>query len=276
MKKTIFILLDGCGFDVATENLGFLEHLVQEGQGGKYKILGELPSSSRPIYETLLTGLSVFSHGIVNNSTVRRSKEISVFDLCVDSGLKTAASAYYWISELYVRAPFDPDNDRIRLQSESAINYGIYYYEDIYPDSHVFNDAEFLRKNCSPDFLFIHSMNLDDSGHHSGCHSKEHHMTALKVNELMATFMPKWLNAGYQVIVTADHGMSEMGLHGGNTEVQRIVPLYLFSERVRKGSFCESTISQLLIAPLLCDLLGIEKSPKMKNLEDLGVDLFEK
>lgn len=275
MKKTIFILLDGCGFDVATENLGFLEHLIQEGQGGKYKVIGELPSSSRPIYETLLTGLPVYQHGIVNNSIVRKSKEISVFDLCTERGLKTAASAYYWISELYSRAPFDLVNDRIKLQSESAINHGIYYYEDFYPDSHVFNDAEFLRKNYSPDFLFIHPMNLDDSGHHYGRHSREHHKMALKVNDIMATIMPRWFKAGYQVAITADHGMNEMGLHGGNTELQRVVPLYLFSDQVKKGTFCQAAIPQLAIAPMLCKLLGIEKSPKMKNLEDLGVDIFE-
>lgn len=275
MKKTIFILLDGCGFDVATQTLGFLEHLIENSQGGKYKVQGELPSNSRPIYETLLTGLPVYEHGIVSNNIVRRSKEISIFDLCIDRGLKTAASAYFWISELYVRAPFDRINDRIKLESESAIENGIYYYEDIYPDSHVFNDAEFLRKRYSPDFLFIHPMNLDDSGHCYGHSSSEHHIMGLKANDLMATLIPSWIKEGYEVVVSADHGMNEWGLHGGNTELQRVVPLYLFSDRVKKGNFSEIAISQLAVAPMICALLGIDKSPNMKNLEDLGVDIFE-
>lgn len=275
MKKIIFILIDGCGFDVATENFGYLEHLIQEGVGGKYKILGELPSSSRPIYETLFTGLPVNEHGVTSNNVVRRSKEISVFELCRDRGLRTAASAYYWISELYVRAPFEPVRDRFMDATENSIEHGIYYYEDMYPDSHVFHDAEYLRKSFYPDLLFIHPMNIDHSGHSFGNDAKEHHFMVLKTGDLMAELIPKWLKANYQVVVTADHGMNEKGLHGGNTELQRCVPLYIFSQDVKKGNFCKETISQLAIAPLLCELLGIEKSLKMKSLKDLGVDLFE-
>ena len=275
MNKTIFILLDGCGFDVAESNLGYLEHLIEKNQGAKYRVLGELPSSSRPIYETLFTGLPPYKHGIIENHTPSRSRKESIFDLCAKQGFITAAAAYYWISELYVTSPFDPSQHRYNLSSESPIKHGIYYYEDCYPDSHVFSDAEFLRIQYTPDFLFIHPMNSDDSGHHFGFHSKEHHSTVLKVNEILAVFMPGWLASGYQVVITADHGMNELGLHGGNSQVQRTVALYLFSKGLKTGNFSDTTIPQISIAPLLCSLLGIEPSPEMKSLSDLGVDLFE-
>lgn len=57
MGKTIFVLLDACGYEIATRYLGYLEHMVDYGLAAKYKVRGELPSMSRPMYETLMTGV---------------------------------------------------------------------------------------------------------------------------------------------------------------------------------------------------------------------------
>ncbi len=278
MPKTIFILIDGLGYRQATHNLGFLEHLVEQGMGLKTRVLSELPSSSRPLYETLLTGLPAAIHGIACNLTVRRSKFQSVFDLCRENGLTTAASAYYWISELYTRAPFQHVDDRIRLMNDGAINHGIYYFEDSYPDSHVFSDAEYLRGSFDPDFLLVHSMNVDDAGHKDGCNSPGYYMAAAKLNVVLSGVLPGWMKAGYNILVTSDHGMDEFGLHGGNTQNQRLVPLYIFSNQVRKatGLFSEEPLPQLAVAPILCRLLALHKSREMKDLYEFGVDLFEK
>ena len=74
MNKVIFILVDALGLDAATKHCGFLEHMVEAGQGAKYRMIGELPSISRPMYETLLSGLPVWKHGITSNDTRRRSR----------------------------------------------------------------------------------------------------------------------------------------------------------------------------------------------------------
>ena len=70
---------------------------------------GELPSMSRPMYETSLTGLPSSVHGITHNQVVRPSAFPNVFSLCRQQGLVTAAAAYQWMSELYSRpGRFDP------------------------------------------------------------------------------------------------------------------------------------------------------------------------
>lgn len=275
MTKLIVLLLDGCGYDLATRTMGYLEHLVESGLAAKYKILGELPSSSRPMYETILTGLPAHQHGVVNNSVVRKSEKHSVFDLCSENGLVTAASAYYWISELYVNAPFDFNKDRIQLRSTSSIHHGIYYYEDHYPDSHVLSDGEFLRDQYAPDFLFLHTMNIDDAGHKKKKQPANYEKAALRVNELLSDYIPIWLSNKYQILITADHGMGEEGYHGGNSEIQRMVPLYLVTPHAKAGYHTEEPFSQLYIAPLICNLLRIKKTPEMKNIKDIGVDIVE-
>lgn len=72
-----------------TRNLGYLEHLIDYKKGAKYKVKGELPSLSRPMYATLLTGTPVFSHGITTNDTLRTLDCDNVFSLCQKQGGKT-------------------------------------------------------------------------------------------------------------------------------------------------------------------------------------------
>lgn len=273
--KLILVLLDGCCYDTATENLGYLEHLVSVGKGSKFRVMGELPSMSRPMYETLMTGLPVHWHGITNNQMIRGSNQISLFDLCIDHNLTTAAAAYYWISELYVRAPFRSVADRIQFKTDFKIQNGIYYFEDHYPDSHVYSDAEYLRQQYQPDFLLVHTMNIDDAGHKFGSNSKEYHSAAAMENIYLSTVLPTWTEAGYQVMVTADHGMNGYHLHGGNSEQQRAVPLYLFSDKIRKKADTDHHISELYIAPIVCRMLGIEPSSGMRTLSEMEEDIFE-
>lgn len=82
MDKTIFVLLDACQYAAGTRNLGYLEHLIDYKKGAKYKVKGELPSLSRPMYATLLTGLPAYRHGIAANETVRTLHCEHVFSLC--------------------------------------------------------------------------------------------------------------------------------------------------------------------------------------------------
>ena len=265
MGKTILVLLDACRLDAISRTAGYLEHLVEVGQGAKYQVRGELPSMSRPMYETSLTGLPVSVHGITDNRVVRRSRCDNVFRLCRSRGLVTAAAAYFWMAELYSRAPFRQLTDRYQLEGEGDICHGIFYFEDPYPDSHLYLDGEFLRRTYSPDFLLLHSMNVDLAGHLHGGGSREYLAAVQAAVEYLALLLPQWLEEGWQVVVTADHGMSPEGFHGGPSDDQRIIPLYVFAPGAVPGDHTERPISQLNLAPLLCRLLEIPPAPGMRQ-----------
>lgn len=278
MNKVILVLLDGCTYDGAKENMGFLEHLIESNKGTKLKVKGELPSMSRPIYETIFTGLPVSEHLIVNNIISRSSKEENIFSLCKDNNLRTAAAAYYWVSELYNRSPFNPIEDRIQLNSNNNIENGFFYYEDYYPDSHLFNDGEFLRTKFNPNLLLIHSMNIDYAGHKFGSNSIEYMSSISRADTNLGLYLPKWILEGYNVIVTSDHGMNVKGIHGGNEYIQRYVPLYIFTNgkiNMKKGDFTENEVCQLSLAPLVCKLLGIDQAKKMIDIKKFGGGIFE-
>ncbi len=265
MNKTIFVLLDACQYEAGTRNLGYLEHLTDCGLGAKYKVKGDLPSLSAPMYATLLTGVPAHVHGIVANETLHTLSEENVFSLCRRHGGVTGAAAYYWISELYNHSPFLMMEDRIQTETGGMIDAGIFYWEDEYPDTHLFADGEYIRRTYNPDFMMYHSMAIDYAGHAKGAGSREYEEAVAKAGHILAALMGAWRREGYQVVVTADHGINTLGIHGGTDEWQRDVPLYIFADGIRTGRFEEQYISQLNIAPLLCRLLGIPAGASMKS-----------
>jgi predicted AlkP superfamily pyrophosphatase or phosphodiesterase len=262
-EKLILIVLDGCRYDTAIEQMGVMNHFVEHQQATLIKVIAEMPSNSRPLYEVLGTGVPSYRNGILTNGHVRRSQEISLFDLVKQAGGKTGAAAYYWQSELFNEAPYDITRHRIQHDENKAIQHGIFYSEDGYPDSHVFADANYLIQTYTPNFMLIHSMNIDDIGHKFTADSREYAAAVNHVDTILGMCLPEWLQLGYQILVTADHGMDNKGLHGGSLAAHREVPFFIFSTKFPENSGIRQ-MNQLEVAPLICNLLGIEASDKMQ------------
>lgn len=129
-EKLIVIILDGCRYDTAVAQLGFLNHLVEHQQGRLLKVQAEMPSNSRPLYEVLMTGVPTYQNQIYTNFNSQRSKESSLFDLVKENGGTTGAAAYYWYSELYNQAPYRIKVDRIQHDETKLIQHGMFYSED--------------------------------------------------------------------------------------------------------------------------------------------------
>lgn len=268
-KKLVVVVLDGLRYNAARKYLGYMEHLVEQGEAACRLVQSQLPSLSRPLYEVLLTGTPVARNGITANHIARLSREQSVFHLASAAGLRTAAAAYHWVSELYNRSPFHPVTDRHQHDESQPIQHGIFYFEDHYPDSHLFLDAEHLRTVYDPHFLYIHSMNIDDMGHKHGGESKQYEGAVRAVDGMLATLVPLWRSQGYEIIVTSDHGMNAMGQHGGTEPEERNVPLYVFGELPIPSPKLQGDqgLSQLDLAPLMCHYLGIKPSEAMVKWE---------
>jgi predicted AlkP superfamily pyrophosphatase or phosphodiesterase len=259
-NKVILIILDGLNYQVARDCMGFLHALTHYGEASLYKIESELPSNSRPLYECILTGVSPVLSGICHNGVSRNSNQESVFSLARNQGLKTAAAAYHWISELYNRTPFDPLRDRFTHDEDLLIQHGCFYSNDAYPDDHLFIDAEWLRAAHDPDFLLIHPMSIDAAGHRAGVDSAHYRNAARHADTVLSDHLPRWINQDYQILITADHGMNADNNHGGVLPEEREVPLYTVGSRFSHDSGCEPR--QTDICGNVCELLGLEAHAK--------------
>lgn len=265
MIKVILILCDALRYDVAKANMGFLGHLVETKQASLYKIIGELPSLSRPMYETIHTGLSVSEHGIVANTITRLSVKPNIFQVVRDAGKVTAAAAYFWVSELYNRAPYDPIDDKEVDDESLSIQHGRYYTEDEYPDIELFFTAAHLVRRFSPDYLLLHPMGMDYYGETFGADTKEYRSHAVYQDKKLAPLIMEWRERGYTILVTGDHGINADGDHGGTTSDQRDVPLFIIHPNREGRGDTNEVVSHLRIAPTILSLLEIPIPGTMKH-----------
>lgn len=264
-KKIILIIIDGLNYETSKE-MGYMKALEEGGIASHYKVTAELPTLSRPLYETILTGVTPVEHGVVGNQIDRLSKEENIFSLARKAGLRTGAAAYHWVSELYNSTPFNEKKDTYTINIEKNIQYGRFYQADHYPDNHLFFDGEWIRKTHNPHFLLIHSMNIDDFGHKFGSKSLEYRNGARRVDRILSDWIPFWIEKNYKIIVTADHGMNNDKTHGSFSHEEREVPMWLIGDEFKAGEIRK--ISQLQIAPIICRVLGIDSGSKMIEIEE--------
>ncbi|WJV53197.1 alkaline phosphatase family protein [Prodigiosinella aquatilis] len=253
--RTILVVLDGLAFQVARDAMGYMQAECAAGRGQLYQLECELPSLSRPLYECIMTGRTPVESGIVHNGISRLTHGRSIFHYARDAGLTTAAAAYHWVSELYNRAPFDAVRDRHTEDLSLPIQYGHFYHDDSYPDSHLFEDAESLLRRYQPDFLLIHPMNIDDAGHRHGLSSPQYRNKARMADGYLSHWMPRWLAEGYQVLVTSDHGMNDDHSHGGRLPQECEVPLYVFGRGFSLRA--DAAPQQTELCGVVCQLLGV-------------------
>ena len=228
--KVILIVIDGLAWQVAESETGYLHALAEAGAASILRMQSALPTLSRPLYECLLTGATPVESGILHNGVVRLSTGQSLFHLAAQAGLKTAAAAYYWISELYNRAPYVARRDRFTNDPSLPIQHGVFYQSDDYPDSHLFLDAAHLLQRWQPDFLLVHPMGVDDAGHHHGLDSPAYRHATRRADLLLSDYLPEWRAAGYQTVIVSDHGMTNDRAHGGCRPEERDVPLILVGD----------------------------------------------
>ena len=264
MSKVILVLSDGLRYDTAAASMGYLGHLVEAKLASLYKVTGELPSISRPMYETIHTGLPVSSHGIVSNQVVRTSTKPNIFHSARAAGRITAAAAYYWISELYNRSPYNPIDDREVDNASLSIQHGRFYTQDEFPDIELFATAGMLVQRFNPDYMLVHPMGMDHAGETHGANSSEYRNQAVRQDRWLATYLTDWMKRGYNILFTADHGINADGMHGGTTPDVREVPLYIIKPAQVGLGNTGATVSQLQIAPTICKLLELEIPETMK------------
>lgn len=223
--KLAVIIADGLRAEVARTAMGYLHALVEAGRARHTEFACDLPGISRPLYATLLNGQTPLEHGIVSNLTVAPAGT-TWLDEAHRHGLSSVVVAYHWFYELLSGQTFDALADRHRVPVGRGIRGAAWYFEDAYPDSHAIADVEALRLAHDPDLLLLHPMGPDDAGHRHGGDSTAYRACARKLDHLLALTLPKWHAAGFDVILTSDHGMGPDHQHGGDWPVERLVPFY--------------------------------------------------
>nr|WP_229825451.1 alkaline phosphatase family protein [Gemmobacter nanjingensis] len=263
MPKLLLILIDGVPYANWRRLFGNLEGWVARGDARVWKMRSVLPSTSATCYASIHTGLPPQITRVWGNEAVRRLDHPDIFSESHRAGLKTGAVAHSFWSEFFNRAPFDAVRDVEYDEPDGPISHGrfhtMYGYNLINQttpaDHDLFATLTRLCERHGIDYGMLHTCTLDSMGHRFGhaCHEMDHACYALDAQ--LAPFLQRWLDAGYEVIVTADHGQDMRGHHGGAADEQRDFALYYFG--AAEGPAPDVLLDQLSLAPTILSRLGV-------------------
>lgn len=270
-KKLLLIILDGVPYRNFRRLFGNLEGWVDAGDARVWKLRAVLPSISASCYASIHTGVAPAEHGCTGNGNVFRLGHQDVFSQVRRAGGITGGVAHSFWSEFFNRSPFDYVRDvEYDEPDSSTINHGRFHTMTGYgrdnqmtpSDVDLFASLTNLCLRFGLNYGMLHTCTLDSMGHRffHDCQEMDH--ACFVMDEMLAPFIPKWRAAGYEVIVTADHGQDERGHHGGRGALQQETALYYFGPA--EGPREDAVIDQLQLAPTILERLGAPVAETMK------------
>lgn len=270
-NKLLLIILDGVPYRNWRRLFGNLEGWVDSGDARVWKIRSVLPSISASCYASIHTGVVPAQHGCTGNGNVFRISEPDVFAQVRKGGGVTGAVAHSFWSEFFTRHPFDLVRDIEYDEPDSdTINHGRFHTMTGYSavnqmtpcDLDLFATLTNMCLRFGLDYGMLHTCTLDSMGHRffHDCQEMDHACHVM--DEMLAPFIMKWRQAGYEILVTADHGQDARGHHGGRDPLQQEAALYYFGDA--EGPARDVVIDQLQLAPTILSRLGAPVPETMK------------
>jgi len=270
-NKLLLIILDGVPYRNWRRLFGNLEGWVESGDARVWKHRAVLPSISASCYASIHTVVTPQVHGCTGNGNVFRLSQPDVFSEVRRAGGVTGAVAHSFWSEFFNRHPFDYVRDIEYDEPDSeTINHGRFHSMTGYgmdnqmtpSDVDLFGTLTNLCLNKGLNYGMLHTCTLDSMGHRFFHESQEMDHACFVMDEMLAPFIPQWRAAGYEVIVTADHGQDDRGHHGGRGALQQESALYYFGPA--DGPPEDTVIDQLQLAPTILSRLGADIPKSMK------------
>jgi predicted AlkP superfamily pyrophosphatase or phosphodiesterase len=274
-NKVILLILDGLGYSYARKLMGNLEGWVDSGEATLWKGLSVLPSVSGPCYASIHTGLTPQEHGVTSNYHQGKLEDPDIFSAVKSAGGTTAAVAHSFFSDYFQASPFnhlcDMEVDDINRPIQHARFYTMAGENKAQPatpsDIDLFWQMSLLIQRHQPDYFLFHSSTLDSLGHHYGFDSIEIDKNCYVIDAALGDFIPRWQEQGYDVIVTADHGQSARGHHGGTEAIMRDIPIYYFAnpDNALDGPPTGVVIDQTALAPSILQRMGVNIPESMQT-----------
>ncbi|WP_282606108.1 alkaline phosphatase family protein [Pelagibius sp. Alg239-R121] len=271
-NKLLLLIIDGVPWRNWRRLFGNLEGWVDTGEARVWKIRAPLPSVSAPCYASIHTGVVPAVHGCTGNYDVNRLSVPDIFSEIRGAGGITGAITHSSWSEFFNRAPFDPVRDIEYDEPESSsINHGRFHTmsgdwsaNQMTPsDADLFATLTMLTERFGIDYGILHSCTLDSMGHRFKHDCEETDGSCYLLDAQLAPYIKRWRQAGYEIIVTADHGQSERGHHGGRGEDQQDTALYYFGPA--KGPEPETLLQITQIAPTVLTRMQVPLPETMKE-----------
>jgi Type I phosphodiesterase / nucleotide pyrophosphatase len=240
-RRAVVILVDGLSRSFAE---GFASRRRIEAEGQCRTMVGGPITVSRPMYAVLSTGLEEDRSGCRNNDETTPLAADSIWQSARRSGrVVTGLSAVRWWQQLF------PD--------------GFDRYDTVEKEADEVFGRETLR-----DLSLVHPLYVDEMGHHHGAASPEYREAAHRADLGVMKLLDGLDLSQDLVVLTADHGHTSYGGHGGpQREIAEVLTCFAGPGVARRGGDAGVMDAQAF-APALAVLLGVPFPRNMRAGED--------
>ncbi len=285
-RRVFLVIIDGLRLDKSYE-LPFLDELRRRGVDTEAQ--SHYPSWSRPNYVSILTGVPPVASGVRTNHHSTPVELDSLMDRAKAAGLKVAcATDYDVLPKLFLRkrAPdahdayhardpaiepdVDEDGEPIPLDidamdhplSEAAIHAPDANYISPFDDARYapwpggFTEVGTAVAQGDAELVVMLVGSVDAAGHSHGGASVDYRIAAELADHALGRALARIDLNQDAIIVTADHGHTNRGGHGGIEPEVLSVPLILAGAGIKPGTSADDA-HLIDLAPTVATLLGI-------------------
>lgn len=242
-RRTVLVVFDGLGYQEA-QTMEALHAMEERGQCRKTDV-GSL-SLSRPVYSVISTGLEQDRTGVRSNDMTEPLAAQSIWNVARQAGLSVSAvSELSWWREL-----FPSGFSRYQLGDETQNLFQIAQSPDLHADLQL-----------------IHPTYIDESGHHAGAGSPGYRQAVRRGDAELTAFMSSLDLSKDLLIVTADHGHSLRGGHGGlQDRIAHVLTCYAGVGVAHRPEI--ESMRATTIAPSIALLMGLPFPADMRAGDD--------
>ena len=274
--KSLYIGIDGLGyglqgFDVA--NTPVMDSLIdgtwrpeyngaytdQSFAGGVLGTTTQQVTVSGPGWSTIMTGVWTDRHGVNGNGSTFSSGNFAANPPYLatlrehDPSIVTASFVNWDPIDTNIVGSIDADGD-----AANDVGFRGTYNSD---QQVATGAAAQITGSLDPDAVFVAFDEVDGAGHSCGSSGSCYRQEIEEVDDLVGlllfavTSRPNFANEDWQIVVTSDHGHTPAGGHGGQTELERRIPLIVASKTLNQGTLPSifQDVSQADGAPTILD-----------------------
>lgn len=218
----LVIGIDGLLFDrIAPADAPNLDALIAGGYSSKTWLCADpmAPTYSGPGWATILTGVWPDKHGVLSNTWGTGTAISSYPDFI--SRVEQAKPALRTYADVSWTPIIDGSAGTPLITSTVDQRYSAV------SDADVAENAVAQLSGPGPNLSFLHFGDVDHAGHDHGAASQQYldaiHDVDSSIGRVLTAVhaRPDYSSERWTVIVTADHGHTEAGGHGGNTPPER-------------------------------------------------------
>lgn len=272
-RRVFLVIVDGLRLDKSYE-LPFLDELRRRGVDTEAQ--SHYPTWSRPNYVSILTGVPPVASGVRTNHHSTPVELDSLMDRVKAAGMHVAfATDYDALPKLFLRKRtgsekpiVEDEEDEIDIDamerplSEAAIRAPDANFVSPFDDARYapwpggFSEAGAAVAQGDAELVVLLVGAVDAAGHSHGGASPDYRVAAELADHALGRALGRVDLTQDAIVVTADHGHTNRGGHGGIEPEVMTVPLILAGAGVRPGTNADD--ARLVdVAPTVATLLGI-------------------